>query len=146
MTDNKPFRRNTRQRQILLDELKKLSTHPTASELHGIVRGRLPKISLGTVYRNLELLVGMGVIQKLESGSGEARFDGCVDRHYHVRCACCGRLADARAVSSNPLKDEITTLEGYEVLGYRLEFIGICPECRRGALASSQDVEACGSA
>jgi len=53
--------RNTRQRQVVLEELRKLTSHPTAAELYEITRARLPKISLGTVYRNLEVLAENGV-------------------------------------------------------------------------------------
>ena len=67
------IQRNTRQRQVILEELRCLESHPTAAALHAIVRRRLPKISLGTVYRNLELLARKGMIQKLESAGAEAR-------------------------------------------------------------------------
>ena len=72
----KPFQRNTRQREVILEELRKLRSHPTAPVLYEIVRRRLPRISLGTVYRNLELLAKSGVVRKLELSDSEARFDG----------------------------------------------------------------------
>ncbi len=62
--------RNTRQRRLILEELRKLKTHPTAASLYAIVRRRMPKISLGTVYRNLELLNQMGMIRKLDFSGG----------------------------------------------------------------------------
>jgi Fur family ferric uptake transcriptional regulator len=128
MTDKKP-RRNTRQRQVVLAELKKLTSHPTAAELHEFARRRLPTISLGTVYRNLELLAARGTIQKLEY-SNESRFDGNPDRHPHVRCVRCGRVDDVHGLSAHSLKTKFKTLNGYEILGYRLEFLGLCPACR----------------
>ena len=70
------FQRNTPQRKVILEELQKAASHPTAAELYEIVRRRLPRISLGTVYRNLELLSESGLIRKLSMGSAEARFDG----------------------------------------------------------------------
>ena len=128
---SKEFHRNTRQRRVILEELRKLTSHPTAAELYEITRARLPKISLGTVYRNLELLTQMGMIQKLGLGAAEARFDGSIHPHDHVRCVHCGRVADANGMSLGPVKDQIESLGDYEILGYRLEFFGICPECRR---------------
>ena len=126
------LQRNTRQRQVVLEELKKLTSHPTAVDLYEIVRGRLPRISLGTVYRNLELLVQNGVIQKLELGGVEARFDGNPEQHYHARCVCCGRVADVHDLPEDFLvKCDGQHLSGYEILGFRLEFIGICPNCKR---------------
>ena len=75
MSDTK-LRRNTPQRRIILEELCAVTTHPTAGELYGIVRRRLPRVSLGTVYRNLEVLYANGVINKLDYAGAEARFDG----------------------------------------------------------------------
>lgn len=123
------FQRKTRQREVILEELRSVHHHPTASELFEVVRRRLPRISLGTVYRNLDLLVSHGLVQKLESGRGQARFDGDPDRHFHVRCVQCGRVAD---VSQAPLTQDLDTgerIEGYEILGFRVEYVGVCETC-----------------
>jgi Fur family transcriptional regulator, ferric uptake regulator len=98
--------------------------------LYEIVRRRLPKISLGTVYRNLDLLARTGVIQKLDFGGGEARFDGNVQRHDHLRCVRCGRVDDVFAPSLDLLGGAANDWGGYHILGHRLEFFGICPQCR----------------
>ena len=129
MTD-KRSRRNTRQRQVVLEELKNLGSHPTAAELYEIARRRLPKISLGTVYSNLELLAQLGVIRKLQTSGSVARFDGDRGRHYHVCCVRCGRVDDAQGLPTDPLEHEIKSLGGYDVLDYHLQFVGICPECK----------------
>ena len=71
-----PNLRMTRQRRVILEELRKVKTHPSADEIYEIVRKRLPRISLGTVYRNLEILSESGDIQKLEPGCSLKRFDG----------------------------------------------------------------------
>ena len=123
------FQRNTRQRRVILEELRKLTSHPTAAQLHEITRQRLPRISLGPVYRNLDLLATNGLIRKLETGRGEARFDGDLDHHYHVRCVRCGRVDDAHDLSPDSVTGEVKSLNGYEVLGFRLEFFGVCPAC-----------------
>ncbi len=125
------FQRNTKQRKVILEELNHLTSHPTASELYEIVRQRLPRISLGTVYRNLELLTRMGLTQKLKISDSETRFDGNRERHYHVRCTRCRRVDDLHNAPANPVSEEIKSLDGYEILGFHLEFIGICPDCRR---------------
>jgi len=126
---DRPQRRNTRQREIMLQELQKLTTHPTAVGLYRIVARRLPKISLGTVYRNLDLLARTGVIQKLEFGSEEARFDGNTTPHDHIRCVKCGRVDDIAPQQldlSGGAKDDF---HGYSVLVRRVEFFGVCPQC-----------------
>jgi Fur family ferric uptake transcriptional regulator len=125
------FQRRTRQREVILEELRKLDSHPTAAGLYEIVRRRLPRISLGTVYRNLELLAGMGEIRKLDFAGSQARFDGCVEPHHHVRCVRCGRLDDLPGAPLEPLETRHDDCCGYEVLGYRLEFVGLCPGCRQ---------------
>jgi Fur family transcriptional regulator, ferric uptake regulator len=125
------FRRNTRQREVILEELQKLKSHPTASGLYEIVRRRMPKVSLGTVYRNLELLNQMGIIQKLEFCGGEARYDGTVSNHDHLRCVCCGRVDDAPGPPPALKTDEQEDLGGYKIIGHRLEFFGLCPKCNR---------------
>lgn len=131
--------RNTRQRRVILEELKKVTTHPTAAVLYQFVRRRLPKISLGTVYRNLDFLTRSGVIQKLDMQGGEARFDGNPDSHYHVRCVRCGRVDDVHDLPSDPVKGEPDTLSGYEILGHHFEFIGICPACRESPASEDSD-------
>ena len=126
--------RNTPQRRIVLEELRKVASHPTAVELYEIVRHRLPKISLGTVYRNLELLSRMGTIQKLDFVGTEARFDGNPDRHCHVRCVRCGRVDDLHGLSEDLIAETPEEAGGYKILGRRLAFIGVCPDCRESRL------------
>lgn len=123
-------RRNTQQRTVILEELQKVNTHPTATDVYEIVRRRLPKISLGTVYRNLDLLSEVGTIQKLDLLSREARFDSNLERHDHVRCVHCERLDDVHDVGGNLVGEEPKQLAGYEILGRWLEFLGICPDCK----------------
>jgi Fur family ferric uptake transcriptional regulator len=127
--------RNTRQRQIVLEELRAVTSHPTASELYELVRRRLPKVSLGTVYRNLDLLARMGVIEKLENASGEARFDANTAQHDHLRCLRCGRFDDVITPPLDLAAPAGNDLRGYELLGHRLVFLGICPRCRQGSAA-----------
>lgn len=122
--------RNTKQRSVILDELQKLTSHPTAAGLYEIVRRRLPRISLGTVYRNLEFLSQKGVVQKLDFGGDEARFDGNPSRHDHVRCLKCGRVADIHFHPLDLSASNPNDFSGYCVSGYRLELLGICPTCQ----------------
>lgn len=137
MTDKK-VRRNTRQRQTVLEELKKLTSHPTAAELYEIARRRLPKLSLGTVYRNLELLAADGTIRKLEISGTESRFDGNPDQHYHVRCVRCGGVDDVQGVPGDFVGPDFRSSKGYDIIGHHLEFVGICPACK-GMAAEDQD-------
>ena len=120
--------RVTRQRTIILEELRKVATHPTADEVYHLVRQRLPRISLGTVYRNLDLLAEQGDILKIDSAGSSKRFDGVTRPHQHVRCQKCGRVADI--MPSVPLPDtRHIILPGFVITAARLEFDGLCDVC-----------------
>lgn len=123
-----PQRRLTKQRKIILEELTKLSSHPTADELYQIVRQRMPNISLGTVYRNLDFLVEQGQIAKIDASGGQKRFDALMEYHQHVRCLKCGAIADVFTLASLP-KLEGVDVPGFTVLASRIEFDGICDNC-----------------
>ncbi len=120
----------TKQRKVIVEELKKLKTHPTATVLYELVRKRLPKISLGTVYRNLDLLAEAGIIQKLETAGTQKRFDGTVENHYHVRCIQCGQVDDLPLPLLGDIEGLLGGLSNYKILSHRLEFQGVCPSCQ----------------
>ena len=123
--------RMTTQRKVILEELRKLNTHPSADEIYEVVRLRLPRISLGTVYRNLEVLSELGEIQKLELSGSLKRFDWNTNKHYHIRCIRCDRVEDAPVAPLNRLEDELYDATVFEIIGHNLEFTGLCPECSR---------------
>ncbi len=124
-----PMIRLTTQRQIILEELAKVKTHPTAGEVYDMVRKRLPRIGLGTVYRNLELMAENGMIAKLEVGGTQKRFDATTEAHYHIRCSCCGRVDDIDIPVIDSLVDAAAEHSSYQILGHRVEFTGICSTC-----------------
>jgi len=119
----------TRQRQIILEEIQKMRSHPTADEVYERVRKRLPKLSLGTVYRNLEILSQSGVIKKLEMTGSRRRFDGSFGNHYHVACVHCGKVEDISMDPVRGLEESVRSASGYRILGHSLKFLGVCPRC-----------------
>ena len=121
--------RLTQQRKVILEALHSTHTHPGADEIYQIVRQILPRISLGTVYRNLEILSEMGEIQKLEISGGLKRFDGNPHNHYHIRCKRCDRIDDAPLDLLQDLEQELEDETGFDILGHRLEFVGFCAQC-----------------
>ncbi len=127
---DRPIRRRSRQRAVVLEELQSVACHPTARELYDRVRRRLPRISLGTVYRNLEQLCRCGEACRLVSDGGEARFDANTDAHDHIRCVRCGCLADLPGPPTELQPGELDETASFEIIGYRLEYLGICPACR----------------
>lgn len=128
-----PNMRLTTQRQIILEELGKVTSHPTANEVYDMVRKRLPRIGLGTVYRNLELLAESGVILKLEVGGTQKRFDATVAPHYHIRCSSCGKVDDIDIPVQEHINMAANEASSYQILGHHIEFSGICHSCQRHA-------------
>lgn len=123
-----PQTRMTRQRAVILEELRKVTSHPTADEVYSIVRERLPRISLGTVYRNLDFLADSGQILKLEAAGSTKRFDGETAWHQHVRCTQCGRIGDVMLPRPAPETSDIS-VAGFTITGARVEYDGICDAC-----------------
>lgn len=120
--------RMTKQRMVILGELRKVNTHPTADEIYALVRRKIPRISLGTVYRNLDFLAESKEIIKLDSAGPTRRFDGDTRPHQHVRCTKCGRVGDL--MSSLPALDfGSATAQGFTITNLRVEYDGICDDC-----------------
>jgi Fur family ferric uptake transcriptional regulator len=121
----------TNQREMILQELKKSREHLTADELYERVRKRMPRISLATVYRNLEILSEAGMIGKLEVSGRQKRFDWNSEDHDHIYCVKCHRVdnLEINREDLDILPDDIVA--GYRISGYRLEFSGLCEDCRK---------------
>lgn len=122
--------RHTAQRAAIYRYLRSVTTHPTADDIFTQVREVLPDISLATVYKALEAFVEAGVARKLTLGSGPARYDGRTDDHDHVRCLECGVVRDVAGQHDAEMIRGFRDEDGFEIVGYRLEFIGYCPSCR----------------
>jgi Fe2+ or Zn2+ uptake regulation protein len=122
--------RFTEQRAAVYRFRASTDKHPTADEVFLAVRGRLPVISLATVYKSLETLVGCGLAVKLAFGDGSARYDGRTDPHHHARCLLCSRMFD---LPGRPPSQDLAEFEdrprGFRVTGYRLELTGYCGDC-----------------
>jgi Fur family ferric uptake transcriptional regulator len=123
--------RMTRQRQVILEALLASHGHPTGDEVYRLARRRLSHISLGTVYRNLEVLSEAGLVRKLELGGTARRFDAKMEEHHHIRCLRCGKVDDISVEPAAGIEQEVARQSGYEVVEHRLELIGYCPQCRK---------------
>ena len=122
--------RMTHQRTIILEELRSVTSHPTADELYALVKKRLPRISLATVYRNLETLAQSGMVRKLAITGRQKRFDGDLSLHDHITCTVCNRIDDIF-----PGEDDVQVplppgKLGYTLSEMRVHYYGICPECQ----------------
>ncbi|PID74075.1 MAG: transcriptional repressor [Desulfobacterales bacterium] len=129
----------TRQRRVILEEIRNLKVHPSADDVYEAVRRRMPRISLGTVYRNLEVLSGMGEIQKLPVGGPLKRYDKNTHRHYHVRCIACNRVEDVPMDFMGDIEAAMDGSMGFRFLGHHLEFTGLCADCQEAAKDQDHD-------
>ena len=119
----------TSQRTAVYNYLSRAQHHPTAEEIFLSIKNELPKISLATVYKNLEALAACGAITKLSYGDASARYDIRTDHHYHVRCLQCGRIWDLEADKTPGLLQQVKPQPGFKVAEYRLEIVGHCRDC-----------------
>jgi Fe2+ or Zn2+ uptake regulation protein len=125
--------RESRQRDVVLAVVRSTMDHPTAEWIYRQARRTLPRISLGTVYRNLKKLAGEGLIREIhtgEAGGHAARFDGNTGRHYHIRCLGCGRVNDLPISVDARLEEEAGRAMNYRILGHQVEVYGLCPLCQ----------------
>lgn len=126
----KSGQRFTEQRAAVYRYLADTDVHPTADEVHSAVRRELPSISLATVYKSLETLVGCGLAVKLTYADHSARYDGRTDPHHHARCLSCGRVSDIPGeVDPHEIDALRRRADGFTVTGYRLELSGYCTSC-----------------
>jgi Fur family transcriptional regulator, peroxide stress response regulator len=125
--------RLTGPRHAVLEVVRSAESHPTAEEVHRLVRRRLPTVSLGTIYRNLRLLVGAGLLNELPGPY--ARFDANTRAHHHFMCERCGRIIDVDATLGEPharaLSARVASRTGFSITHYRIDLFGRCPECQK---------------
>ena len=130
-------RRNTRQRALILETVQKHRDHPSAEQIYLEVRAVSPKISRGTVYRNLKLLSETGGILHMEMPDAD-RFDWRNDRHYHLRCTGCGRVIDVPIGYREDLDHALAEQTGYLMVFHHTTFEGLCPACRESREQENQ--------
>lgn len=118
--------RNTIQRFLTLEAVRKLRCHPTADEVYAEVSLTHPTISKGTVYRNLKQLAESGDICSMEIPGSANHFDHRCHQHYHARCLKCGKVFDVAMEYIPDLGKGIKDSHGFEFSGYDLVFKGIC--------------------
>lgn len=122
------FRRQTRQRQAVLEVVRESHDHPDAAAIYAVVRSRIPSISLGTVYRTLEALASEGAIKAI--GPAEAtRYDGNLEPHQHLRCRSCGQLIDLPNLGPDLAKELQKAHPELVVETVDIQYQGLCPKC-----------------
>jgi Fur family transcriptional regulator, peroxide stress response regulator len=128
MTGEAKYKRS-RQRERILELLKSTDTHPTAGWVYDRLKQEFKDLSMGTVYRNLNILLDQGQVTKIDFGSTFDRFDGNVDPHYHFLCEGCKAILDLPMAVDESLNQKVNTVTGYKTRSHRIEFFGKCNQC-----------------
>ena len=121
--------KRSKQRERIFQTLKKTGSHPTAEWVFDKVREQMPKISLGTVYRNLNILKQQGKVRELDFGETSRRYDAFVDEHYHFVCDHCGIVKDLDLQPQADINERVKNSVPGVVRTHRLDFFGTCSEC-----------------
>jgi Fur family peroxide stress response transcriptional regulator len=124
----KETRRHTQQLKVVWDAVKNETSHPTADQVYAKVRRAMPNISLGTVYRNLQKLVGEKKLKVLTLGRTQ-RFDPMVDRHDHFICEKCNRVYDIVVKSGEKAMPAALARQGFKATSHQLSLYGTCKNC-----------------
>ena len=122
--------RVTPQRLVILRELRRRGEHATAEEINRAVCDELPGLSTPTIYATLELLVELGLVRRIETGSS-ALFDAGLEPHQHAVCRRCGRVQDVAGRLNAGSLMRAAGAEGFQPEGAELIITGLCEECSR---------------
>jgi len=122
--------RQTKQRKIILEELKKIKTHPTAEELFLKLKRKIPFLSFSTVYRNLNFLKNKGEILELNLGKYSSRYDGDISEHQHFFCLGCRKVWDIYFSLNDTLTKRIEKKLSCKIKYQRRDFYGYCKDCK----------------
>lgn len=120
----------SKQREIILETLKENVVHPTAEYLYSVLHKKDPKISLATLYRNLNQLAENGIIKKIDGLEQSSHFDHNTHEHYHFICTKCSRVFDIDANIAPDLIKKTEEITDFTVQSHDVVFCGICKDCK----------------
>lgn len=126
----RPRTRETQQRRMVYEAIRQTHSHPTADTIFEQVREDMPKISLGTVYRNLSVLKDEGLVREIYGQDRRAHYEVSGEPHAHFVCTSCDRIWDVDGAPNVDWK-QLKDLVGCEVVEQRIEFLGRCAACAR---------------
>lgn len=121
----------TPQRIAIVNYVLRADTHPSAEEIHKVIKKKYPMVSLATIYKTLDLLQKMSLIQELGFANGSARYDLNVGRHINVVCMQCGRIDDINdeQQSLSEIESKVAEKSKYKIFSRRFELYGYCNDC-----------------
>lgn len=127
--------RYSHQRERICRAVTESDRHPTANMVYDALKLEMPKLSLGTVYRNLNQLVDAGRLKRIPLADGGCRFDKTSPEHSHIVCEACGGVADVRLPTLSPLERAVEEETGFSLRSYDVVLRGVCTDCRRAGAA-----------
>ena len=123
-------RRNTPQKQMILETLVNMGSHVSAGAIYKELQKEHPEIGRATVFRVLSEMTADGILYRVQSTSGEDRFDITNYPHCHITCRLCGKVDDVWFDSDPHVIEQIKSASGFTVESEHIEFHGICRECK----------------
>jgi Fur family peroxide stress response transcriptional regulator len=123
--------KRSRQRERILWFLRATDSHPSADFIYSKLKKEIPRLSLGTVYRNLNTLIDQGLVQKFPLEDGTDRFEATIAPHYHLICERCGSVIDFVMPNPVDINQKTEKLSGFKVARHRIDFFGICLKCQK---------------
>jgi Fur family peroxide stress response transcriptional regulator len=122
--------KRSKQRERVLELLGQTASHPTADWLYQKLKKEFPNLSLGTVYRNLNILAEQKLIQKLPFGSTHDKYEVIKCPHYHLVCENCGSVQDFNMPHYTEINQQAQKMIGFRISRHRIDFFGICQTCQ----------------
>ena len=119
----------TPQRLAIYEVLVNTKEHPSAEMIFNQLQTYYPTMSLATVYKTIEILKEIGLVQVLNVGEDSFRYDANVENHPHIRCMVCKRVVDIEEVDASEFIDKIKGKTAYQITGQQFYFYGVCPNC-----------------
>lgn len=119
----------TPQRLAVYKYLMNTKEHPSAETIYKAIQPEYPTMSLATVYKALKTLAEVGLIQEINVGEGNFRYDGMVNPHPHIQCVNCGKVEDLDSLCLDNLNTEASKHSNYRILSNQIYFYGVCPDC-----------------
>lgn len=120
----------TPQRIAVYKYLRSTKEHPSAEIIYRALQPSYPTMSLATVYKALKTLVEVDLVQELNVGEGNFRYDGNIHPHPHIQCLHCGKVDDIEGTPLSDLNSKVNEYTEYEIISNQLYFYGICPNCK----------------
>lgn len=121
----------TPQRLAVYKYLMNTTAHPSAEKIYNDLQEDYPTMSLATVYKALKTLVEVDLIQEINVGEGNFRYDGNISSHPHIQCINCSKVEDFKAFSLTNLNDDASKYTDFKILSNKVYFYGLCPECNK---------------